>query len=113
MTRGRSRADLLESALREHVERAKGVSLANEQVNVAHRAQSRVRVDEVRERGTLQDEEWHARLLHRAADLFNDPRPNCRRVCVPRAARRETSPEMIRNGEPCLLDMREHERLHA
>ena len=67
----------------------------------------------MRERGTLQDEEWHARLRHRAADVGDHPRPDCRRVRVLRPPRREASTEIGRNRQTCPLDVREHERLHA
>ena len=88
-------------------------ALRIEQVDVAHRPEPWIAVHQMRERGTLQDEEWHPRLRHRAGDVGDDPRPDCRRVRVLRLPRPEASTEVGRNRQACPLDVREHERLHA
>ena len=84
-----------------------------EQVDVAHRPEPWIAVHQVRERGTLQDEEGHARLRHRAGDVGDDPRPHGRRVRVLRPPGPEAIAEGGRNIQACPLDVREHERLHA
>ena len=68
-------------------------ALRIEQVDVAHRPEPWIAVHQVRERGTLQDEEWHPRLRHRAGDISDHPRPDCRRVRVLRPPRPEASAE--------------------
>ena len=102
-----------ESAAHQDVERTSGVGLADEQVDVAHRPEPWIAVHQMRERGTLQDEEWHLRLRHRAGDVSDHPGPDCRCVRVLRPPRPEASTEVGRNRQACPLDVREHERLHA
>ena len=60
VTRGDGGAARPEPAARQDVERTSGVGLADEQVDVAHRPEPWIGVHQVRERGPLQDEEWHA-----------------------------------------------------
>ncbi len=102
-----------ETATHQSIERTSGVGLADEQIDVAHRPKPGIAVHEMRERGTFQDEEWHVRLRHRADDVSDDAGPDCRgvRVLCPSGAKAST--DAGRNRQPCPLDVREHERLHA
>jgi hypothetical protein len=102
-----------ESAGKQDVVRASCVGLADEQVDVAHRPEPWIAVHQMRKRGTLQDEEWHPRLRHRAVDISDDSRPDGRRVRVLDPPRQKASPEVGRNCEICPLDVREYERLHS
>jgi len=110
---GNDDAVWLEPTADQNVMCSPGVGLADEQINVAHRPESWVFVHQVRECGAFQDKDRHLGLRHRFADLGEQAHPNGSRVRMLRSPRQETSPETVRNREPCPLDVCEHERLHA
>jgi hypothetical protein len=103
----------LESAASKHVKRASGVDFANQKVDVAHRPESWIVVNQLRESGPLQNEQWHVRLRHGATDVLDDSCPNGPRVRVLCPPCELACPEIAWNRQPCPLDVREHERLHA
>ncbi len=93
--------------------RSPEIVLVDQHIDVTHRSKARIGVRQVRERGALQQEEPHARSIHRDQDVGHDPSANGGGVGVLHAASAQPIEDSGVGSQSGRADVRGQERVEA
>ena len=102
-----------ESAANEHVVCLAQVVRVNQQIDIAHGPEMRTGIRELRERGALQQQQPHARSIHRDQHLGDDPRPHCAGMRVLQASGAQPIEDVRIRCESGRSKMRRDERFET